>query len=393
MNIKKLVRGIAKGLVVSIYRVMNAILPLKKNRIVFSSSLGKSYAGNPKAIYERLVSEGLDINYECIWFYESKPYDIPGHNIQVKYRGIRYLFYMATASFWIFDARQPEFLRKRYRVDYIQTWHGTPLKKLGLDMDNVFMAGETGIEAYHESFRCNAATWDYLISQNPFSTEVFRRAFDFKGEMLETGYPRNDVLFSNNTKEHIMRIKEELGLPVDKKIMLYAPTWRDDEASGIGRYRFSVALDINMMREAFEGEAVLIVKYHYLVNDDIDWSEYEGFVYMFDQSVDISSLYLVSDMLITDYSSVMFDYSLLNRPMYFYCYDIEKYKNTLRGFYFDFEADSPGPISTTTERLIDDIKSCKHDNYSDRYNKFVELYNPWDDGNASYRVLTRLLGI
>ena len=114
---------------------------------------------------------------------------------------------------------------------------------------------------------------------------------------------------------------------------------------------------------------------------------------MFDQSVDISSLYLVSDMLITDYSSVMFDYSLLNRPMYFYCYDIEKYKNTLRGFYFDFEADSPGPISTTTERLIDDIKSCKHDNYSDRYNKFVELYNPWDDGNASYRVLTRLLGI
>ena len=256
MNIKKLVRGIAKGLVVSIYRVMNSILPLKKNRIVFSSSLGKSYAGNPKAIYERLVSEGLDINYECIWFYESKPYDIPGHNIQVKYRGIRYLFYMATASFWVFDARQPEFLRKRYRVDYIQTWHGTPLKKLGLDMDNVFMAGETGIEAYHESFRCNAATWDYLISQNPFSTEVFRRAFGFKGEMLETGYPRNDVLFSNNTKEHIMCIKEELGLPVDKKIMLYAPTWRDDEASGIGRYRFSVALDINMMREAFEGEAV-----------------------------------------------------------------------------------------------------------------------------------------
>ncbi len=393
MNIMRSARQAAKAMAVTLYRVFNSILPVRGKRIVFSSSLGKSYSGNPRAIYERMVSEGLDKKYDCIWFYESEPYDIDGCNKQVKYGRIRYLYYMATAKFWIFDARQPEFLRKRDRVVYLQTWHGTPLKKLGLDMDNVFMAGETDIDSYHDSFRRNAATWDYLISQNPFSSEVFRRAFAFSGKMLETGYPRNDVLFEGNSQYNIINIKEQLGLPADKKIILYAPTWRDDEASGIGRYRFSSALDIDSLKEEFEGDMVLVIKYHYLVNDNTDWSAYKGFVYMFDQSVDIASLYIVSDMLVTDYSSVMFDYSLLGKPMYFYCYDLERYKNELRGFYFDFENSAPGPISTTTDELIEDIKQCREQEYVDRYDAFARMYNPWDDGNASHKVIKEVLGI
>ncbi len=388
---KRLARNTAKSLVICLYRIMNGILPVKDNRIVFSSSLGKSYSGNPKALYKRLVSDGLDSKYECIWFYESTPYDIEGKHIQVRYRGLKYLFYMATAKIWIFDARQPEFLRKKSRVVYIQTWHGTPLKKLGLDIDNMFMAGETGIEAYHESFRRNSSTWDYLISQNPFSTQVFRRAFDFKGKMLETGYPRNDILFEFNTEEHIADLKRSLGLPADKKIMLYAPTWRDDEGAGIGSYHYSNALDIDMMKDAFEDEAVLIIKYHYLVKDDINWSDYKDFVYIFDQSVDIAGLYLVSDMLITDYSSVMFDYSLLKKPMYFYCYDLEHYKNVLRGFYFDFENSSPGPLSVTTEELIEDIRAERSKDYEEAYRDFCQMYDPWDDGNASHKVLSEVL--
>lgn len=392
MSILRYARKAVKSMIIMVYRVFNRVLPLKDNRIVFSSSLGKSYSGNPKAIYEKLVSEGLDKNYECIWFYEDNPYDIEGCNKQVKYGRLRYLYYMATAKFWIFDARQPEFLRKRNRVLYLQTWHGTPLKKLGLDMDNVYMAGETDIDSYHESFRRNAATWDYLISQNPFSSEVFKRAFDFKGKMLETGYPRNDVLFEGNSQYNLINIKKELGLPADKKIVLYAPTWRDDEATGIGKYRFSNALDIDRFKEAFADEMVIIIKYHYLVNDNVDWSAYKGFVYMFDQSVDIASLYMVSDILITDYSSVMFDYSLLGKPMYFYCYDLERYKNKLRGFYFDFENEAPGPISTSTDELIEDIRNHNDINYRDKYEAFSYKYNPWDDGNASKKVITELLG-
>ncbi len=391
MNIKMFLRKILKASCIALYRVMNAVLPVKKNRIVIASSLGKSYSGNPKALYETIISQDLDKIYECIWFYEKKRFEIPGNSIQVKYGRLRYLYYMATAAFWIFDARCPAFIKKRKNVSYLQTWHGTPLKKLALDMDNVYMAGETSIEEYKDNFRKNASMWDYLISQNPFSSSVFRRAFCYKGKMLETGYPRNDALFKKNNDKDIAALKKEFNIPKDKKVILYAPTWRDDEASGIGKYHFSRALDMKKMYETFGKDAVMIIKYHYLVEDDTDWSVYGNFIHVFDQSIDISYLYLVSDILITDYSSVMFDYSLLKRPMYFYCYDIKKYKNVLRGFYFDFENMSPGPISVTTDELIRDITEERHEKYAERYEKFIEAYNPWDTGEASKKVLYEFL--
>ena len=168
---------------------------------------------------------------------------------------------------------------------------------------------------------------------------------------------------------------------------MYAPTWLDDDSNSPGHYNFTTALDINAMKKAFSDDAVLVVKYHYLVSDKTDWSVYGGFVRAFDESKDISDIYLVSDILITDYSSVMFDYSLLKRPMYFYCYDLERYKNILRGFYFDFENEAPGPISLTTTDLINDIKGHRHEEYKDKYDAFTEKYNPWDDGCASQKVV------
>jgi CDP-glycerol glycerophosphotransferase len=293
---------------------------------------------------------------------------------------------MATARVWIFDSRQPQFLKKRKNTLYIQTWHGTPLKKLALDMEDVFMSGESGISDYKEKFVENVRTWDYLISQNPFSTEVFRRAFDFKGEMLEIGYPRNDVLFSGNTPEHIWELKEKLGLPKDKKILLYAPTWRDDEFLGNNCYRFQPKLSFERMQEELSGEYVMIVKYHYLIMDAVDWSGYENFVYTFDQSRDIAELFLVADALITDYSSVMFDYSILKRPQYFFAYDLEKYRDKLRGFYFDYEEEMPGPVVRTTEALIDAIKSAEPESFKERYLAFCDKYNGRDNGTASEQI-------
>ena len=224
------------------------------------------------------------------------------------------------------------YIIKRKGCTYIQTWHGTPLKKLALDLEAVFMAGEKDISDYKRNFYNNAQTWDYLISQNSYSTEIFRRAFGFTKEILEIGYPRNDILFHKNNKEDIEKIKKELGLPLDKKIILYAPTWRDNEFHGNGRYKFNPRIDFSLLMKQLKDDTVMIVKYHYLVMDQIDWSPYQGFIYTYDMSYDISLLYLVSDMLITDYSSVMFDYSILKRPILFYCYDLNEYKNTLRDF-------------------------------------------------------------
>ncbi len=385
---KTFARYIVKSMAIAIYRIMCVVLPVKKRRIVFDSSVGKSYSGNPRHIFEYMVENGYLEKWECTWFYETEPYPIPGDGYQFRYGRLRYLYYMATAKVWVFDCRQPEFLIKRKNCFYIQTWHGTPLKKLGLDMDDVFMMNEESIEKYQQTFVKNVQVWDYLISQNPFSTVTFRRAFSFNKNMLEIGYPRNDILFSKNNEEDIALLKRRLGLPMDKKIILYAPTFRDDEFTvENSSYKFSPKLSFDMLKAELEEDYILIVKYHYLIMDYIDWFPYQGFVYHFDQSHDIAELFLVSDMLVTDYSSVMFDYSILGRPMFFYAYDLERYKNDLRGFYFDYEGEMPGPISMDTGQLIADIRSYDTDAYEERYEKFCDKYNLWDNGTASARVV------
>ena len=205
--------------------------------------------------------------------------------------------------------------------------------------------------------------------------------------MLEIGYPRNDILFKKNNPEDILRLKRRLGLPLDKKILLYAPTFRDDEFNENSSYKFSPKLSFQKLKEELQDEYILIVKYHYLIMDYIDWFQHKGFIYHFDQSNDIAELFLVSDMLITDYSSVMFDYSILQRPMFFYAYDLDKYKNDLRGFYFDYRGEMPGPISMDTDELICDIKQYDAARYEERYENFRKKYNCWDDGNASAKVV------
>lgn len=380
---KKRVRNLLKQAAILIYKIMNKGLPLKKNLIVLNGSSGRNYTGNVRSIYEAMIENALDQTYECVWFFRDPNVKIPGNAKIITYGGLKYLYYMAVARIWVFDCRQPGFLRKKEGVTYIQTWHGTPLKKLALDMEDVFMAGDQNIEHYKEAFRQNASSWDYLISQNPFSTETFSRCFAFSKIILECGYPRNDALVQKNNATDIRSLKQNLGLPNNKKIILYAPTWRDDEYNEKGQYRFTHCMDFSLLKAELEKEYVIIVKYHYLVEEAMDWTPYKGFVYSFDSSYDISELYLVSDLLITDYSSVMFDYSVLRRPIYFYCYDLDNYKNHLRGFYFDLEQEAPGPISRTTCELLDQIQHASINEYKERYQTFCETYNPWDKGAAS----------
>ncbi len=385
---KRLVKRAGKGILLFLYKAMCIMFPVNKKVILFESNVGRNYTGNPKAIYENIVTQGLDKDYICVFSLENKAENIPGNIKKVKRLRLKYFYYMAVAGLWISDSRFPEFIIKRKETKYIQTWHGTPLKKLALDMDSIHMDGEKSLEEYKEKFRKNSATWDYLISQNRFSTEVFTRCFDFHKTMLEYGYPRNDVLFLNNNDAQITSIKKKYGIPLDKKAILYAPTWRDNECYGNNRYKFSLALEYDKLMRALSGEYVLLVKCHYLVQDTIDWTPYRGFVYPFDSKTDIAELYLIADAMITDYSSVMFDYSLLRRPMFFFAYDLKEYKEELRGFYFDYFEEIPGPISQTTEELIEQILGYKELDWKEKYDVFSDKFNTFDCGNAAEQVIS-----
>ncbi|MCR4777437.1 MAG: CDP-glycerol glycerophosphotransferase family protein [Lachnospiraceae bacterium] len=384
-----------KKLVIKIYHILLPIMPVNNNIVVFDSSNGSNYTGSPRAVYERMMELGLDKKYRCVWFlYKEKiEKDFPGNAKVVRYGWFKYFYYMSVAGTWIFDARQPAFIKKKKNQKYIQIWHGTPLKKLALDMESVNMSGSTDIEIYKKKFVENSSTWDCLVAQNEFSANIFRRCFAFDKEMLKIGYPRNDVLFKKNNPQDIEAIKRELNIPLDKKVLLYAPTWRDDEYISKGIYLFKPKLDFKMLMDELKDEYVIVVKYHYLVGDKIDWTGFEGFVYPVNATGEISRLYLIADAMITDYSSVMFDYSILNRPMYFYAYDLEKYKNELRGFYFDYLKEIPGPLSMETKDLIKSIKKYGVEIGSEFKEKMVrwhEKYHEFEDGTASDKIIEQI---
>ena len=381
-------KKIHKGLL--LYRLFQK-LPIQKNLVLFESFLGRGYSDNPKALYQTLKRQRPELT--LVWIFAKEPTaDVKASCPNWVLRNSpKYYYYMARARYWIFNTRQPLSLKKRRATTYLQTWHGTPLKRLGLDMEEVHMAGTT-TEQYKKNFYQQAQEWDYLLSPNTYSSEIFKRAFGFSGTLLESGYPRNDLLYAPDRNQQAETIKRKLDVPSNKKVILYAPTWRDDEFVTKGQYRFNLQLDLQQMQERLGQDYIVLLRMHYLIAEHLDLDAYAGFAYDVSSYGDIAELYLISDLLITDYSSVFFDFAHLNRPMLFFTYDLEKYASVLRGFYFDFEAVVPGPLLKESNQVINYIEDIETQSkqYADKYKVFQEQFCGLDDGKASQRVIDTL---
>ena len=376
------------------YRTINKYVferfPQKDNWIVFESFLGRNYSDSPKYIYKYLLEHKGD-KYKYIWIINDTKTKIPGNALKVKRFSLKYFYYMTRAKYWVNNMRQPVWYEKRDSQVLLETWHGTPLKKLVFDMDDVYSASPT----YKRQVYSQSRFWDYLISANPFSTEVFQSCFLYEKEkILESGYPRNDILYAPNKEEMAANIKKELGIPEDKKTILYAPTWRDDEFYDKGQYKFKLKLDLEYLRKEIGDEYVILLRTHYFIADAIDVTGLEDFVFNVCKYNDIAELYLISDICITDYSSVFFDYANLRRPILYFTYDLEKYRDVLRGFYISIEDDVPGPLLFTNEEIVDAVKHIDQVNekYKERYDKFYDRFCCFDDGHASERVVKQVFG-
>ena len=297
----------------------------------------------------------------------------------------KYAYYMGIAKYFVFNTRQPLWFRKREEQIFLETWHGTPLKRLAFDQEEVTAASPS----YKTQFYRQKQEWDFLIAANKFSSDVFRSCFMYDGPMLETGYPRNDLLKDPDRDEITIELKKKCGIPLSKRTILYAPTWRDDEYYGNGSYKFQIKLNLEMMKKELGDEYVVILRTHYYIADNIDLTGLEDFAYNLSKYDDVTEIYLMSDILITDYSSVFFDYAGLRRPMLFFTYDLDKYRDILRGFYIDMEKELPGPLVYTTEEVINRIKSIDEMNkeYASRYDAFYERFCCWEDGHATKRVV------
>lgn len=383
----------AKRFIYTLYKIvfkfLGWVLPKNKKLVVFESFLGKQYSDNPRAIFEYMVKNNPD--YSLYWSADKKHVGFFADN-DIKYvqrLSFRWLFMMARAKYWVYNSRMPLWIPKPRHTIFLQTWHGTPLKKLAADMDQVHISG-SNTDEYKQDFLKSAEKWDYLVSPNAYSTAIFKRAFQFNQTMIESGYPRNDLLLNFNNTATINEIKKRYNFPVNKKVILYAPTWRDDQLQGSGGR--DLQLDLDRMKEAFGDDYILLLRLHYFVAEKLDVTRYDGYVVDCTYHEDIRELYLISDLLITDYSSVFFDYANLRRPMIFFVPDLENYRDNLRGFYFDFEKSAPGPLVKTTEEVITIIKDLGQMPFlpSQEALDFYERFCYLEDGHASERVVNEV---
>ncbi|GGT59869.1 bifunctional glycosyltransferase/CDP-glycerol:glycerophosphate glycerophosphotransferase [Actinomadura citrea] len=366
-----------------------------RDAVLFSCFSGRQYSDSPKAVHEELVRRGSDLDQ--LWVVNDAQVELPGTLRPVRLHGREWHEALATSRYIVTNHRLGDAFRRHPDQIVLQTWHGTPLKKIGGDIREVHFAYAPGMKKALQSRSKDAGPalpeWSHLLSPNPFSTEIFRRAFAFKGDMLEVGYPRNDLLYSPEAGTVAARVRARLGIPEGKRVVLYAPTWRDDQYYSRGRYKFDMRIDLERARAALGDDHVLLVRLHTNVVDGVR-EDGHGFVRDVSAYPDITELYLISDVLISDYSSVMFDYANTGRPMLFFTYDLADYRDRLRGFYFDFEAEAPGPLVETSDDLIEAVRDAESamDGYRDRYKDFVARFCPLDDGHAASRAVDRVFG-
>ena len=385
------------------YAITSIGKKVDEKTIIFSCFGGKSYCDSPKAIYEYMLKDDKYGDYKFVWFFkndELEKYEFLKNNrntLVISKKSSSYIKYFQIAKYWVFNYKIPDYIKPKENQVFLQCWHGTPLKRLGCDLlhyDNKL----NSVEEMKKRYRIEAEKFSYFISPSKFASEKFISAWNLKeigkeNIIIEEGYPRNDFLY-NYTEQDVKNIKERLlGENItDKKIILYAPTYRANQhESGVG-YVYKEEVDFEKMREKLGDKYIILFRPHYFVANAFDFEKYKGFVYNVADVDDINELYVISDILITDYSSVFFDYANLKRPMIFYMYDLEHYRDESNGFYFDVEDTLPGKIVKTDDDLIDEILRITKDfTYDEKYKKFNQTFNYLDDGNASKRVVQEVI--
>ncbi|NEA18391.1 bifunctional glycosyltransferase/CDP-glycerol:glycerophosphate glycerophosphotransferase [Streptomyces halstedii] len=355
-----------------------------REAVLYASFDGRQYSDSPRAVHEELARR--DTGVEHLWVVRDQQAAVPPGVRPVTLYSAEWYEALARSRWIVTNTHLPEWFERAEGQYVVQTWHGTPLKRVGRDLEGTPHADA----AYMASMPRRSAQWSVLVSPNSFSTPVLRRAFGYTGEVLECGYPRNDLLYAPDRAKVAAALRQTLGVPEGHRVVLYAPTWREDRPRRGGRYALDLALDLDEVRRALGEDHVLLVRRHYLVGGSVPE---DATVRDVSRHPDVTELMLVSDVLVTDYSSLMFDFAQTGRPMLFHTHDLEHYRDTLRGFCFDFENRAPGPLLPTTAGVIEALRDPEAATaaHRDAYAGFRESFCDLDDGTAAARVVDAML--
>jgi CDP-glycerol glycerophosphotransferase len=369
--------------------------------VYFESFGGISFSDSPKAVFRVMCEDSRFSDWQFIWVFRDLSIErdalLNERATLVKWGTKEHIKAYAEAKYWFLCNRVPEYVYPKDDQVYIQCWHGTPLKRLGCDVKIDAKSLLNTSQEWSWRYKVDSAKWSYLVSPSGYTTEKLMSAFGVLSERrekraLEVGYPRNDAIVNDaGDEEKIYELKKALGLPRDKSVLLYAPTYRDDNFSVAKGYVQHIPLDVGMLYNSFGEDWVILIRSHYHAENSTSFEGYEEFIRDVSDYEDINDLYLLSDALMTDYSSVFFDYANTNKPFIFFWSDIKHYEDNVRGFYLD-PSGLPGAKCVSTEDVVMALKNIKSD-YADsrnEYQRFKESFCPLDDGNAAKRLTEKI---
>lgn len=344
-------------------RIIGMFLKTDEHIILFNSFGGKKYDDSPKAIYEAMKKDGRFSNYRLIWAFQNpNELCLPNDLEYVRADTAQFFYYALKAKCWITNSSMERGLTfKKPQTLYLNTWHGTPIKKMGTDVKNSAHA-----------FSAPLTTVDVMLAQGQYEIDIFHRVFQIDREkFVKTGLPRNDVLV-NYTPEMVCHIKQKLGLPMDKKIILYAPTFREYERDHQRQCTLAIPMDIQCWSEWLSKDYIVLFRAHYEVAAHMNVAQCDLFRDV-SSYPSLNDLMIVSDALITDYSSICFDFAIMNKPIYCYAYDYDKYSSE-RGLYFDLSQEMPLGICSTEQDLLKQIVTIDQAKAINRTQKFRDNY-------------------
>lgn len=340
--------------------------------VFLESWYGKSFSDNPAPLIKALRNAGVSGPYYVAIADWSVAFPDDVHPVIVGSEA--YWTALGSSRIVIFNTWLPSEFKKGTDQFVVQTWHGTPLKSLGMDVPH-----RVGSETAAKNLQSGSAMWDLLVSQSSYATEIFRRAYVYDGEIAEVGYPRNDALTEAEPLRLRQLVRSRIGLPQDAKVILYAPTWRQEDKGSVGPLNVPELLD--RLPEhyfvAVRGHSVTLRRGSNLAGKRIaDVTSYP----------EPAELMAMSDCLVTDYSSIMFDYAATGKPILYYTPDYGEYVDLGRGAYFDLQQSAPGPLNTTPNELAKAILASPCRDESDEYRAWQRKFVPYDDGHASERL-------
>ncbi len=376
---------IIKKIISKLAKLIGYLLPIQRNKIVVTSYVGKGYGDNAKYIVEELLKHNEKI--KIVWLLR-KGEVIQGFpkEVNICYLGnFLWIIHLMTAKIWIDNCRKSFYFKKKKQF-YIQTWHGgVALKKIEKD------AIQSLSNSYVTGAQKDSKNIDVIISDSITMTKIYRNSFWYNGPILEIGAPRNDILLSNRPNLGIIkRIREKYKIEDGVKIVLYAPTFRHDYSLEV----YSIELDyiVQNLEVKFGVKFVSMVRLHPNIADkssemDIDFSK----VIDVTDYPDLQEILLVADVVITDYSSLMFDFALQRKPVFLFATDIEKYKKD-RDFYISLE-ELPFSVAETNKELVCNILNFDKKEYVLEVNKFYQNVGIVKTGDASKKCAQLIIDI